>query len=77
MLILLNDCCFDPDARAHDYFEGGPDPTMFERFRQNIIQTLYKALTQFEIFVRQPNYQNLTASDESELYKRRVILNAI
>jgi hypothetical protein len=30
---------FDSDARAHSYFEGGPDPTMFERFRQNIIQT--------------------------------------
>jgi hypothetical protein len=48
---------------------------MFERFRQNIIQTLYKALTQFEInsfLLGQPNYQNLTASDESELYKRRI-----
>jgi hypothetical protein len=34
---------------------------MFERFRQNIIQTfLYKALTQFEInsfLLGQPNYQ--------------------
>jgi hypothetical protein len=52
---------------------------MFERFRQNIIQT-FIALTQFEInsfLLGQPNYQNLTASDESELYKRRIILNAI
>jgi hypothetical protein len=44
---------------------------------KNIIQTfLYKALTQFEInsfLLGQPNYQNLTASDESELYKRRII----
>jgi hypothetical protein len=53
---------------------------MFERFRQKYYSNfLYKALTQFEInsFLGQPNYQNLTASDESELYKRRIILNAI
>jgi hypothetical protein len=68
---------FDSDARAHSYFEGGPDPTMFERFRQKYYSNfLYKALTQFEInsfLLGQPNYQNLTASDESELYKRRII----
>jgi hypothetical protein len=37
---------------------------------------VYKALTQFEInsfLLGQPNYQNLTASDEAELYKRRII----
>jgi hypothetical protein len=32
---------FDSDARAHSYFEGGPDPTMFERFRQKYYSNFF------------------------------------
>jgi hypothetical protein len=32
---------FDSDARAHSYFERGPDPTMFERFRQKYYSNFY------------------------------------
>jgi hypothetical protein len=45
----------------------------WEKYQANPV---YKALTQFEInsfLLGQPNYQNLTASDEAELYKRRII----
>jgi hypothetical protein len=43
----------------------------WEKYQANPV---YKALTQFEInsfLLGQPNYQNLTASDE--VYKRRII----
>ncbi len=68
---------FEDTALAHSYFERSIDPIMFEQFRQKYYSNfLYKALTQFEInsfLLGQPNYQNLTAFDENELYKRRVI----
>ena len=68
---------FESSDLAYNYFERSVDPSLFEQFRQKYYSNfLYKALTQFEInsfLLGQPNYQNLTASDESELYKRRII----
>lgn len=72
---------FTPSADAYNYFGRGseerPEPSQLEQFRKKYHSNpLYKALTQLEInsfLLGQPNYQNLTASDEVELYKRRVI----
>nr|YP_009538402.1 putative chloroplast RF1 [Capsosiphon fulvescens]AWX64091.1 putative chloroplast RF1 [Capsosiphon fulvescens] len=69
------------NSNAYNYFDVNLEakPVQYNLFRQKYYgNPLYKALTQFEMnafLLGQPKYQNITASDEAELYNRRIIFN--